>query len=101
MARPTSIGPALRILAENVSILPASGGAVEDLQRPDADEIEDAEARATDGDVTAIGETQPSRDPLTYIATPPIPRPENHLFRYFIDGSLRTYFIATGIQQNR
>lgn len=101
MARPTSIGPALRILAENVSILPATGGAVEDLQRPDADEIEDAEARATDGDVTAIGETEPPHDPLTYVATPAIPRPENHLFRYFIDGSLRTYFIATGIQQNR
>jgi hypothetical protein len=99
--RLSSIAPALQILAQNVSILPATGGAVEDLQRPDAEELEDAEAGEADGDIQAIGETDPARTPLSYTATPPVPRPERHLFRYFIDGSLRTYFIATGIQQNR
>src|SRR5579864_6582106 len=96
-----SIAPALKILAENVGILPATGGAVEDLQRPDAEELEDADARASDGDVQAIGESSPGGDALTYTPTPAKSRPEQHLFRYFIDGSLRTYFIATGVQQNR
>jgi hypothetical protein len=99
--RRSSFAPALRILAENVNILPATGGAVEDLQRPDADEVEDAETRAADGDVQAVGETDLAGDPLTYVSTPPRPRRDCHLFRYFIDGSLRTYFIATGIQQGR
>jgi len=100
-SRRSSFAPALRILAENVSILPATGGAVEDLQRPDAEEIEDSETRAADGDVQAIGETDPLGGPLSYVPTPPRPRRDCHLFRYFIDGSLRTYFIATGIQQGR
>lgn len=96
-----SIAPALRVLTDNVSILPATGGAVEDLQRPDAEEIEDSETRAADGDVQAIGETDPLSNALSYVPTPPRPRRVCHLFRYFIDGSLRTYFIATGIQQGR
>mgnify|MGYP000083850867 CR=1 FL=1 len=96
-----AIAPALKILAENVSILSAAGGAVEDLQRPDAEELEDTQARAGEGDVTSVGETDPPVDPLTYLPTPPIPRSARHLFRYFIDGSLRTYFIATGVQHNR
>ncbi len=99
--RGLAIAPALKILAENASILSATGGAVEDLQRPDADELEDAQARRGDGEVQNIGETDPAGDPLTYTPTPPIPRRSKHLFRYFIDGSLRTYFIATAIQQNR
>jgi hypothetical protein len=96
-----TIRPALEILADNVSILPARGGAVEDLQRPDADERDDAEARASDDDVSLLGETAPQHDPLTYIPAAPVSRSNRHLFRYFIDGSLRTYFVATGIQQNR
>ena len=40
------LSTALRILAENVVILPATGGALEEFQRPDADEVEDSEARA-------------------------------------------------------
>lgn len=95
------IRPVLELLAENIGILPATGGAVEELQRPDADERDDAEARGSDDDVDAIGETSPIGDALTYVPTPPIPRTTRHLFRYFIDGSLRTYFIATGIQHSR
>ncbi len=35
------ITPALKLLGDKIDILPASGGAVEDLQRPDEDELED------------------------------------------------------------
>ena len=35
------ISPALQLLGEKIDILPASGGAVENLQRPGEDEMED------------------------------------------------------------
>ena len=35
------------------------------------------------------------------MATPPLTRTEKHLFRFFIDGSLRTYFLATGVEGTR
>ena len=37
-----SIIPILDLLGKELKILPAIGGAVEDLQHPDQDEIEDA-----------------------------------------------------------
>lgn len=36
------ITPALKVLSEKIKVLPASGGAVEDLQYPDEEELEDA-----------------------------------------------------------
>lgn len=36
-----SLTPILEILSNNLSILPATGTAVEDLQHPDKDEIDD------------------------------------------------------------
>ena len=43
MANPlSSITPILDVLGKELKILPATGGAVEDLQHPDQDEIEDA-----------------------------------------------------------
>jgi hypothetical protein len=93
--RPSTIAPTLQILAKEVSILLPADGAVEDLRRPDADETGDAEARVIQDKATATGETTPARDALTYTATLAIPRPQRHLFRYFIDGSPRTLYIAT------
>lgn len=52
-----SLSRSLRVLAENVSILLATGGVVEELQHPDADEAEDAGARSRAGDVEVLGET--------------------------------------------
>ncbi|MBM4430859.1 MAG: hypothetical protein FJ026_11025, partial [Chloroflexi bacterium] len=102
MAKPLGfLKPAVETLAENVNILPAMGGAVLELQHPDPDEIEDQLLNRDVGEVTDFLETpEPSAGAL-YRPTPPIFRPENHLFRFFIDGSLRTYFLATGIEGNR
>ena len=36
-----------------------------------------------------------------YRATPPLFRQEKHLFRFFIDGSIRSYFLVTGIEGTR
>jgi hypothetical protein len=96
------IAPALEVLGKNINILPAAGKAVEDLQHPDHDEIDDVLIHREMGkEVTAFAEApEPSIDNI-YKATPPLPRTEHHLFRFFIDGSLRTYFLATGVEATR
>jgi hypothetical protein len=55
--RMDSLTQALRLLASEMSILPATGGAVEDLQHPDPDEIEDALINRDSGDITEFLET--------------------------------------------
>jgi len=89
--------PVLQTLAEEARVLSATGQAIEDQAVPDLDEIYD---RITSGneDVRTIWET-PKRElyrPLT-----PITRTDNHLLRYFLDGSARTYFIGTVIEHQR
>jgi len=93
--------PALEVLANGLEILPAMGGAVEDLQHPDADEIDDLLVNRDVGRVTAFHEDPEPSTASLYRPTPPLPRSERHLFRYFIDGSLRTYYLATGIEGQR
>jgi len=95
------LAPALDLLGNRLNILPATGGAVEDLQHPDVDEIEDALINREVGEVTAFAETPEPSIANLYRATPPLSRRERHLFRFFIDGSLRTYHLATGIEGTR
>jgi hypothetical protein len=96
------ITPALELLGKNVNILPATGKAVEDLQHPDQDELDDVLVHREMGkEITAFAEFPEPSTTNIYKATPPLPRTERHLFRFFIDGSLRTYFLATGIEGTR
>jgi len=46
------LSPALELLGKNLNILPATGSAVEDLQHPDADEIEAALMNRDVGEVS-------------------------------------------------
>lgn len=103
MPNPLSIiTPALELLGKNVNILPATGKAVEDLQHPDQDEIDDVLVHREMGqEITAFAEVPEPSTSNIYRATPPLPRTEQHLFRFFIDGSLRTYFLATGVEGTR
>lgn len=102
-ANPLSIIiPALEVLGRNLNILPATGTAVEDLQHPDKDEIDDALVHHDmDKEITAFAEVPEPSPSNLYRATPPLGRKECHLYRFFIDGSLRTYFLATGVEGNR
>jgi len=96
-----SITPLLDILGKQIKILPATGGAVEELQHPDQEEIEDIVINKDVEVVTSFAET-PEPDPQNiYRTTPPLSRTEKHLFRFFIDGSIRTYFLGTGIEGTR
>jgi hypothetical protein len=96
-----SITPVLELLGNHLKILPATGGAVEELQHPDIDEIEDALLNRETGEITDFAETPTPSPANLYRPTPPLFRPEKHLFRFFIDGSLRTYYLATGIEGQR
>ena len=102
MPNPLSyLAPALQVLAENVNILPATGTAVEDLQHPDVDEIEDTLLNREVNEITDFAETPTPSLSNLYRPTPPLFRSEKHLYRFFIDGSLRTYYLATGIEGRR
>ncbi len=97
----TVITPALKLLSDKIDILPASGGAVEDLQRPDEDELEDMLINRDSREITEFAETPTPTLSNLYRPTPPIFRNEKHLYHFFIDGSLRTYYLGTGIEGNR
>jgi len=96
-----NLGPVLGLLNDSLDILPASGGAVEDLLRPDVEEIEDTLINEETREVTEFLETPAPSSTDLYRPTPRLGRSDRHLYRYFIDGSLRTYYIATGIEGYR
>lgn len=101
MKPPNFLAPALELLQENLDVLPATGGAVEDMLRTDVDEIEDMLVNKDSKEVTDFLETPAPNPRNIYRPTPPIYRDQKHHYRYFIDGSIRTYYIATGIESNR
>ncbi len=66
------ITPALKLLSEKIDILPASGGAVEDLQRPDEDELEDMLLNRDSQQITDFAETPTPTVENLYRPTPSI-----------------------------
>lgn len=97
----TFLQPAITLLNNSLDILPAVGGAVEDLLAPDTDELEDMLINADSREITEFLETPTPDLRDLYRPTPALFRPEKHFYRYFIDGSLRTYYLATGVEGNR
>ncbi len=95
------LAPVFDLLGTNLKILPATGGAMEELQHPDADEIEDMLLNREVGEITSFAET-PTPSPLISIGPHRLFHgSEKHLFRFFIDGSLRTYYLGTGLEGQR
>jgi len=94
------INPILNLLGSEIKILPAIGGAVEELQHADEEEVEDKIINKEDIIDTFAETPEPTANNL-YKKTPPLPRKEKHMFRFFIDGSLKTYFLGTGIEGQR
>ena len=82
--------PALEVIAQEAEILPATGQALEDLMRPDQDEVYDRIRTGIDDKILDVLIEAPNRS--TYVPVPPLYRPEKHVYRYFLDGSARTYF---------
>lgn len=92
-----ALTPALEVLAVEGRILPATGQALVDLARPDIEEAYDA---ATGGD-RAVQDLWERPSQTLYRDVVPVGRLERHLFRYFIDGSTKTYFIGTVLERDR
>lgn len=82
-----------------IQLLPAANGAQEELTNIDDTERDDARNNSDYLNVDTYLES-PSPN-WTYRDIMPVYRNENHLFRYFLDGSFRHYFIATGMEQDR
>jgi len=59
MAFLNNMASALAALRSNVSVLPAVGGAVEYLQRPDADEVDDSFVNQDLSVIDEFAETNP------------------------------------------
>ncbi len=92
----------LQAVAQDVDVLPAVGGAVEDLERPDFEEREDQALNESEKVFDAIFERDPSAPTLRlYRPVPPVRRTEQHFFRYFLDGSFRSYFLGTVLEHDR
>jgi len=89
---------ALGVLSSQTDVLPAVGGAIEDELRPDADEIQDQE---TTKDDQLMDEPFEFGQSSTYIPLQPLKREDEHLFRFFQDGSMRSFFIGTALEHDR
>jgi hypothetical protein len=102
MAPLLGVRDVLKAIAEVVEVLPAVGGAVEDLERPDFEEREDQALNQDEKVFETVFERDPSgAPPRLYRPVPPLGRPELHLFRYFLDGSFRSYFLGTVLEHDR
>lgn len=90
--------PALEVIAREAQVLPATGQAIEDLVRPDHEEVIDR-LRSVEDKVLDVIIESPNREP--YVELRPIHRTERHLLRYFLDGSARTFFLGDAVEGNR
>lgn len=93
-----SLRPALTALSDGPEILPATGQAQAYLQQFDADEYYDS--IRTEDDKT-INEVMESRPENLYVDVPPLPRAQQHVFQYFVDGSVKTFFLGTLVEHQR
>ena len=95
----------LREWSREVEVLPAAGGAVEELLRPDIEEHEERLWGTPEQVHELVWERLPAGERLDpdcpYRPTPPRYRRESHLFRYFVDGSVRSYFLGTVLEHDR
>jgi hypothetical protein len=82
-----------------IELLPASGGAIEEMTYADETEQEDTKFSAGHLNVDTFLENPTPN--WTYRQLTPLYRRNNHLFRFFLDGSFRHYFLATGMEHDR
>ncbi|HJS81856.1 MAG TPA: hypothetical protein VJ742_03380, partial [Nitrososphaera sp.] len=92
--------PALEVMAREGEILPATGQAIEDLMRPDQEEGYDR-VRLGVGSDTILDLVIESPNRELYIDTPAITRAQKHYFRYFLDGSARTFYLGNVVEGER
>jgi len=87
------------VVSQQLELLPASEGALEEMTFTDEDERDDSRLAADHLEIDAALEIPCPT--WKYREIRPIPRKEQHFFRYFLDGSYRHYFLATGLEHDR
>jgi len=98
------LGAVFELIRQNAKVLPATGHAFEDLEKPDIDEVDDLLYHKDEeggGRISAFAESPEPDHHAIYFPTPKIHRNQDHLFRFFVDGSFRTYMIGTGVEGTR
>jgi len=99
MANPfEALQPALQLIRDEAKILPATGQAMEDLTRPDHAEVIDRLRMGDDTFMEVLLEA-PNREP--YVELQQLYRGDKHVFRYFLDGSARTFFLGDVVEGPR
>lgn len=89
----------MSVVSNQLELLPASEGAVEEMTYVDEEERDDTKLA---GDHLLVEASLEIPKPTwKYRALQPIGRKKNHFFRYFLDGSYRHYFLATGLENDR
>lgn len=90
--------PALEALSDGPEILPATGQAQEYLQQFDVDEYYDRIRTEDDKKVSEVMEAPGGR---LYVEVPPLSRTDEHIFQFFVDGSVKTFFLGTLVEHER
>jgi len=90
--------PALELITQEARVLPATGQAMEDLIRPDHAEVIDRLRTGDDAFMEVLLE-KPNREP--YVKVAQVHRTEKHPFRYFLDGSAKTFFLGDVVEGTR
>lgn len=89
----------MAVVAHQLELMPASEGAMEEMTFTDEDERDDSRFSQDNLEVDSMLETP--RPTWKYREVRSIHRKEEHFFRYFLDGSYRHYFLATGLEHDR
>lgn len=89
----------LSVAARQLELMPASEGAMEEMTFTDEDERDDTRFSQDNLEVDTMLELP--RPNWKYQQVSLVRRAENHFFRYFLDGSYRHYFLATGLEHDR
>jgi hypothetical protein len=89
----------LAVVSNQLELLTASEGAIEELTFTDEGERDDRRRSADKLEIyTALEIPHPT---WKYRAVRPMPCKEQHFFRYFLDGSHCHYFLASGLENDQ
>ncbi|MBU2444064.1 MAG: hypothetical protein KJ666_00635 [Bacteroidetes bacterium] len=88
----------LKVIKENLDIVPAFGNATEELKIVDVEERDEELAYREIQNVDSYLETPNPK--FDYKKIEPLLRADENFFQYFMDGTYRHYFLATGLEHN-
>lgn len=89
----------MSVVSNQLELLPASGGATEEMTFVGEEERDDTKLVGDHLQIDSLLEVP--KPTWKYKELQPITREQNHFFRYFLDGSYRHYFLATGLEHDR